>query len=219
MESEKLENIEILVDAREDDSVSSWVSSKSYRDVLEETRQKCPIGKHLMTLKEYMNLWGQTVQGGSRACNEADVWVRFEQDRQEIDPISYVRHPFLSTVLVDTYLRSFSRMSNHYEADVVMGGNFQGRVIIPDTGKIYGLNKFGLPNRTGGRKIRDSENFEHRWWAFSSDQIRNGQDINPDFEMALFGNGGTIGCFCELIKAHYSLDDSGGFYRVLTLPD
>ncbi|MBI2044888.1 hypothetical protein HYT23_02430 [Candidatus Pacearchaeota archaeon] len=222
----KLEDIEMLVNAGENDSFSSWVSAKSYRTVLEEVRQNCPPGRHIMTLGDYIDLWRETVQGGSRACNEADVWARFEQDRKDDNPMSYVRHPFLSTVLVDTHLRNFSLREDpvwdrpkYYEAELVEGAQSQGKVYVPPTGKIYGVNQWGLPNKTGGKKTKESEDFEHRWWSFSSDQIRDTKDgINPNFEMALFGNGGTIGCFCELIKAHYSLDDAGGFYRILTLP-
>lgn len=124
-------------------------------------------------------------------------------------------------MLVDTYLTDFQINENgEYEALVVDRNTPQERIVIPPIGKIYSINKYGIPNRTGGKKIKDSDAFEHRWWAFSSDQLRNKKGlIKSSFDMALFGNGGTIGCFCELIKAHYSMDDSGGFYRVLTLPN
>ena len=217
----KIENLQILIDAEENDSFSSWVSATSYRTVLENSRKDCPNGSHLVTLYEYMHLWMDTVkEGGSRACNEADVWLKFKGDKDLSKPVSKVRHPFKSTVLVDTYLSDFSYSKGQYEAQITIHGIPQKRIKIPTTGKIYEINDYGIPSQTGGKKLKASDNFEHRWWAFSSDEIKdkNGK-IKKDFTMALFGNGGTIGCFCELIKAHYSLDDAGGFYRVLTLPN
>ncbi len=218
----QLKDIKLIIDAREDDSVHSWAAARPYRAVLADARKKCPAEYHLMTLSEYLTLWLQTIQeAGSRACNEADVWLRFQDDRDEKNPVSFVRHPFLSTVLVDTYLTNWNITArDKYEAQVFISGKPQKTICVPPTGKIYSVNEFGLPSKTGGRKIQESETFEHRWWAFSSDQLRdiNGA-IKKDFAMALFGNGGTVGCFCELIKAHYSLDDAGGFYRILALPN
>lgn len=216
-----LKDVTIQVDAREDDSVNSWIAAQPYGKVLEDARNSCPTDRHIMTLAEYIGLWRGTVQEmGSRACNEADVWAKFQTDRDEENPLSFVRHPFLSTVLVDTYLTDFSEINGEYEAMVVVGGKPQKRITLPKTGKIYEVNEFGLPSKTGGKKIKASDTFEHRWWAFSSDQIRNTDgSIKKDFKMTLFGNGGTIGCFCELIKAHYEMNDAGGFYRILSLPN
>lgn len=217
----QLKDLEVLVDAEELDDYSSWVSATPYRNVLEKARKDCPTDKHLVTLYEYMHIWMETVrQGGSRACNEADIWIKFKDDKDLDSAVSKVRHPFKSTVLVDTYLTEFSYSAGQYEALVVVHGKPKERIKLPVTGKIYEINEYGIPSKTGGKKIKASDTFEHRWWAFSSDELRNPDgSIKKDFTMALFGNGGTIGCFCELIKAHYSLDDAGGFYRLLTLPN
>lgn len=213
-----LNDLQILIDAEEKDDYSSWVSATSYRTVLNQARKDCPPDRHVVTLYEYMSIWMDTVMQGSRACNEADVWMKFENDKNLNMPISKVRHPFKSTVLADTYLTEFSYKNNTYEALVVEKGEPKERIIIPPIGKIYEINNYGIPSKTGGAKVKMSNAFEHRWWAFSSDQLRDSNgNIDPNFSMALFANGGTIGCFCELIKAHYSLDDAGGFYRVLTL--
>lgn len=206
--------LEVLVDAREDDSVSSWESAACYADVLDHARDLLDEGRHLLTLREYLALWSQTLRDqGSRACNKAEVWSRFMDDRDDENPISFVRHPFHSTVLVDTYLVDTRREDDGYSATVVDGGIEMGRVKLPPTGKIYEIDSFGLASRTGGAKCSDSDAFEHRWWAFSSDQLVTGSDF------VVFANGGTIGCFCELVKIHYHLHDRGGFYRVLSLPD
>lgn len=217
-----IKSVHIEVDAEERDDVASWVSAKSYEQVLAEARAACPPGRHLMTLREYMTLWRQTVQtSGSRACNEADIWLKLSFGLAPNQAESNFRHPFKSTILVDTWLKDFSFSSEKgYEATVFEGGVQKGQVPIPATGKVYELNDFGLPSRTGGKKTAESEPFEHRWWSFSSDQLRNADgSIRQDAKLALFANGGTIGCFCELVKAHYFLEEAGGFYRVLSLPN
>lgn len=214
-----LKDVKVLINAEEDDDLSSWVKAKPYRDVLEEARKDCPEGYRILTLFDYLKLWMDTVKSqGSRACNEADFWMKFEDDRNLDHPVSHVRHPFKSTVLVDTYLTDFSYSNGKYYATLIEGGVPKGKLDIPRTGKIYDIDKYGIPSWTGGEKRKESYSFEHRWWAFSSDEIRTDEgQINSEFSMALFGNGGTIGCFCELIKAHYSIDDAGGFYRVLAI--
>jgi hypothetical protein len=215
-----LKSICIEVDAEERDDVASWVSAKSYEAVLSEARSVCRPGRHLVTLKEYMTIWRQTVQsGGNRACNEADIWLKLSFGSSPDRPESSFRHPFKSTVLVDTWLQDFSfAPEKGYEATVFERGVAKDRVAIPATGKVYELNRLGLPSRTGGRKTAESESFEHRWWEFSSDRLRSSDgSMSQDARLALFANGGTIGCFCELVKAHYFLEEAGGFYRVLSL--
>jgi len=163
----RLEDLEVLINAEEIDDYSSWVSTTSYRSVLEKARTDCPKERHIVNLYEYVSLWMETVKHeGSRACNEADVWLRFKDDKNLKSAVSKVRHPFKSTVLVDTYLTEFSYAKGIYEALVIANGKPQERIVIPVTGKIYEVNEYGIPTKTGGKKIAASDDFEHRWWLF-----------------------------------------------------
>jgi hypothetical protein len=211
-----LNAVQLALDASEDDATSSWTQGLPYSEVLSRARATVPAGRHLVTLREYMNLWSESVARSSEiACNQADHWIRFYDSLDARDPLCFFRHPFRSTVLVDTYLADFVRStSGQIEATVFVAGKESSRVPLPSTGKIYQIGEHGLPVSTGGRKTAQSEPFEHRWWALSSDRLQTGSP-----PLALFANGGTIGCFCELVKAHYFLNEWGGYYSILTHPD
>jgi hypothetical protein len=211
-----LEDLRVLVDSREDDQISSWATGLTYGEVLSHSRASVPAGRHVVTLQDYLQIWLTTVVNDPvPVCNQSSHWMRRAAELEPDTPMAFLRHPFQSTILVDTYLDELSSTpSGEFEGLVYVGGLAAERVRIPPTGKIYELGPYGLPTSTGGHKNDRSVVFEHRWWAFSSEQARL-----VDGQMALFANGGTIGCFCELIKAHYYLGDRGGYYRVLSIPD
>ncbi len=208
--------VRVLVETGEDPRHHSWANGLSYREVLGESRERLPAGERLVTLRDYVDLWlATTCRADSLACNHADRWQRVAVELAPNAPLASFRHPYHSTVLVDTFLDEVEEAPHgQVEATVFSGGRCHGRVVLPGTGKIYEIGPLGLPVRTGSPKTADSETFEHRWWELSSPRI-----LGAGRPVALFANGGTLGCFCELIKAHYFLDERGGYCRVLTLPD
>lgn len=210
-----LNDLQVLIDFRDHD-ISSWTTGLSYGEVLKSARASVAPGRHIVTLREYLELWLVTVpREFNEACNQADYWMRQLPKIEPDTPLAFLRHPVQSTILVDTYLDEINlTRSGEFEATVLVGDEAKERVLLPPTGKIYEIGTYGTPTAVGGHKNDQSESFEHRWWAFSTEQVRE-----RNSPMALFANGGAIGCFCELIKAHYYLTDRGGYYRVLTLPD
>ncbi|MEK6847433.1 MAG: hypothetical protein AABY16_04675 [Nanoarchaeota archaeon] len=192
-------------------------SRRPYREILATARLQCHPKTHVMTLAEYMHLWKNYFKEGVISC--------FSEEISKGRPTPQIPAIFDLPVLVDTYLTHWEMDGlNHHtlSAEVVVGGNTQKRVYIPPIGKIYEVNEFGLPSKTGGAKKECSEPFIHSWWAFSLSEIiqpsRSGM-VKTNFDMTIFANGGTMGCFYEFLKAHYSLDDREGFYQILSFPD
>ena len=190
---------------------------KSYREVLQLARTNCPSLTHVMTLAEYMHLW-------KTYFNEKVIPCSAEEIRKG-KPTPQIPAIFDLPTLVDTHLADWEMDGLNYQtlsAKVIVNDQSKRRVYVPPQGKIYEINGFGLPSKTGGAKTESSEPFIHAWWAFSMSEVIHptaSGKVRNEFDMALFANGGTMGCFYEFIKAHYSLDDREGFYQVLSFPD